>query len=241
MGLTFDRFLTRYNGESEPRNMNPFMLRSAGHPTVPTSSSNGIRPMVKTASTMLPLGTPAADFQLPNVDGSTVSLSDLRGKRALVVVFMCNHCPFVKHVVAELVRLNHDYASQGVQIVGISSNDIDAFPEDSPEAMKKEAAAQGYTFPYLFDETQSVAKAYKAACTPDFFVFDADHQLVYRGQLDDSRPKSGTPVTGADLRTALDNVLSGKPTAEIQRPSIGCNIKWKAGAEPEYFSPTGVK
>ena len=241
MGLAFDRFLTRYNSRVERRIIHDFMLCCASRPNLPAFSSNGIRPMVKTASTMLPLGTQAPDFQLPNIDGSTVSLSDLRGTRALVVIFMCNHCPFVKHVAAELVRLNHDYASQGVQIVGISSNDIDAFPSDSPEAMKKEAADQGYTFPYLFDATQSVAKAYKAACTPDFFVFDADHKLVYRGQLDDSRPNSGKPVTGVDLRAALDQVLAGKPTSEEQRPSIGCNIKWRAGAEPEYFSATGVQ
>ncbi|MFN7735720.1 MAG: thioredoxin family protein [Pirellula sp.] len=197
--------------------------------------------MVKTASTMLPLGTLAPDFRLPNIDGSLVSLDDVAGGKALVVVFMCNHCPFVKHVAAELVRLSRDYASKGVKLVGISSNDVSTYPDDSPEAMKEEARVQGYDFPYLYDETQEVAQSYRAACTPDFFVFDAQRKLAYRGQLDDSRPKNGIPVTGKDLRNALDLILSGQNAPTEQRPSIGCNIKWHAGKEPSYFNPSGVQ
>jgi peroxiredoxin len=184
---------------------------------------------------MLPLGTAAPDFSLPNVDGQTVSLADLRGKKALLVMFICNHCPFVKHVADELARLGRDYQAKGAAVVAISSNDIVNHPDDSPEKMKDEAKARGYTFPYLYDADQSVAKAYQAACTPDFFVFDADQKLVYRGQLDGSRPGNDVPVNGADLRAALDAVVAGnKPTAE-QRASLGCNIKWKAGNEPDYF------
>ena len=191
--------------------------------------------MVRTPSTMLPLGTAAPNFSLPNVDGKTVSLADLRGKKALLVMFICNHCPFVKHVADELARLGRDYQAKGAALVAISSNDIVNHPDDSPEKMKDEAKARGYTFPYLYDADQSVAKAYQAACTPDFFVFDADQKLVYRGQLDGSRPGNDVPVNGADLRAALDAVLAGnKPTAE-QRASLGCNIKWKAGNEPDYF------
>ena len=197
--------------------------------------------MVKTASTMLPLGTQAPTFKLPNIDGSTVSLDDLSGGKALVVMFICNHCPFVKHIAHELVRLHADYKSQGVHFVAISSNDIASHPDDSPEMMKKEAAAQGYAFPYLYDQTQSVAQAYRAACTPDIFVFDSHNKLAYRGQIDDSRPRNGKPVTGADLRAALDAILANSPIPEPQRPSIGCNIKWSAGNEPEYFNPAGVQ
>ncbi|MBL9080683.1 MAG: thioredoxin family protein [Planctomycetales bacterium] len=191
--------------------------------------------MVRTPSTMLPLGTAAPNFSLPNVDGKTVSLADLRGKKALLVMFICNHCPFVKHVADELARLGRDYQAKGAAVVAISSNDIVNHPDDSPEKMKDEAKARGYAFPYLYDADQSVAKAYQAACTPDFFVFDADQKLVYRGQLDGSRPGNDVPVNGADLRAALDAVLAGnKPTTE-QRASLGCNIKWKAGNEPDYF------
>jgi peroxiredoxin len=197
--------------------------------------------MVKTASTMLPLGTQAPSFKLPNIDGSTVSLEDVSGGKALVVMFICNHCPFVKHIAHELVRLHADYKSQGVHFVGISSNDIESHPDDSPEMMKKEAAAQGYAFPYLYDQTQSVAQAYRAACTPDIFVFDSQNKLAYRGQIDDSRPRNGKPVTGADLRAALDAILANSPIPEPQRPSIGCNIKWTAGNEPDYFNPAGVQ
>lgn len=191
--------------------------------------------MVKTASTMLPLGAEAPEFSLPNLDGSTVSLADFEDAPALLVMFICNHCPFVKHIAAELARLGRDYAEQDAAIVAINSNDVENYADDSPEKMREEAAKQGYTFPYLYDATQEVAKAYRAACTPDFFLFDKDHRLVYRGQLDSSRPSSGTPVTGEDLRAALDAVLAGRPVSSEQRPSIGCNIKWKAGNEPDYF------
>lgn len=196
--------------------------------------------MVKTASTMLQLGTSAPDFSLVNVDGRTVSLSDFRGASALLVMFVCNHCPFVKHVANELQRLASDYQSRGVAIVAINSNDASQYPDDSPERMVHEAEERGYTFPYLFDEEQDVAKAYRAACTPDFFLFDRQQRLAYRGQLDDSRPRSDIPVTGADLRAALEAVLAGASVPERQRPSIGCNIKWRAGNEPDYFNPSGV-
>ena len=196
--------------------------------------------MVKTASTMLPLGTQAPDFRLPNVDGRHVSLGDLSDGKALVVMFICNHCPFVKHIASQLTKIYEDYYAKGVRFVGISSNDVSTHPDDSPEMMKTEAIAQGYRFPYLYDQTQGVAKVYRAACTPDIFVFDQDQRLVYRGQIDDSRPGNGKPVTGADLRAALDAVVSGNPVDAHQTPSIGCNIKWLAGNEPEYFSPKGV-
>jgi peroxiredoxin len=197
--------------------------------------------MVKTASTMLPLGTKAPDFSLVNVDGRTVSLSDLEQAPALVVMFICNHCPFVKHLADALAEFGREYQAKGVAIVAINSNDAGAYPEDSPERMVHEAEDRGYSFPYLYDETQEVAQAYRAACTPDFFVFDKDHRLAYRGQFDDSRPQSGLPITGKDLRAAVDAVLAGRQPAEQQRPSIGCNIKWKKGDEPEYFNPAGVK
>ena len=190
--------------------------------------------MVKTASTMLPLGTVAPDFSLANVDGSTVSSADFAGK-PLLVVFMCNHCPFVIHLRSALAAFGDQYQAKGLAMVGISSNDVDAYPQDGPELMKAEAAAAGYKFPYLFDADQSIAKAYKAACTPDFFLFDADHALVYRVQFDSSRPGNGMDVTGNDLKAACDAVLTGKEPAAEQMPSIGCNIKWKAGSEPEYF------
>ena len=196
--------------------------------------------MVKTASTMLPLGTKAPDFCLPNIDGQEVSLSDLGQGKALVVMFICNHCPFVKHIASQLVSLYDDYHNRGVNFVGISSNDISSHPEDRPEAMKIEAQAQGYQFPYLYDQSQTVAKSYHAACTPDIFVFDEGLNLVYRGQIDDSRPGNGKPVTGADLRAALDAILAGESVSQKQTPSIGCNIKWIPGSEPEYFNPTGV-
>ncbi len=191
--------------------------------------------MVKTASTMLPLGTKAPSFSLPNIDGKTVKLSDFEGVDALVVMFLCNHCPFVKHIADVLARVAKEYQSRGVSFVGISSNDVENYPDDSPEKMVAEAAARGYTFPYLYDETQEVAHAYRAACTPDFFVFDRNQQLVYRGQFDASRPESGIPVTGEDLAKALDAVLRGEKPAEDQTPSIGCNIKWRPGMEPDYF------
>ena len=193
--------------------------------------------MVRTPSTMVPLGTKACDFELPNVDGRLVRLEDVRGPRGTVVMFICNHCPFVKHVADQLAALGRDYMPRGVGFAAISSNDVSAHPADSPEQMVHEAEERGYPFPYLYDETQEVAKAYHAACTPDFYLFDAGRRLVYRGQLDASRPGSGTPVTGADLRTAIEAVLAGKPAAAEQIPSLGCNIKWKAGNEPPYFNP----
>lgn len=196
--------------------------------------------MVKTASTMLPLGAEALDFSLPSTDGSTVSLADYEDAPSLLVMFICNHCPFVKHIAAELAKLGRDYADRGVAIVGINSNDVENYADDSPEKMRQEAEQQGYTFPYLYDETQEVAKAYRAACTPDFFLFDGARRLVYRGQLDSSRPGSDIPVTGEDLRAALDAVLAGEAVREEQRASIGCNIKWKQGNEPDYFDPAGT-
>lgn len=197
--------------------------------------------MVKTASTMKPLATQAPDFSLMNVDGRMVGLSDFENANAYLVVFMCNHCPFVKHIALELARVGLDYMPKGVAMIGINSNDTSAHPEDSPEQMVHEAEERSYPFPYLFDETQEVAKAYGAACTPDFFLFDEERKLVYRGQLDSSRPGNGKPVTGEDLRAALDAVLAGKPPLEKQTPSIGCNIKWQPGGEPTYFDPAGVK
>ena len=190
--------------------------------------------MARTPSTMLPLGTQAPDFSLINVDGRTVSLADFKGAPALLVMFICNHCPYVKHVADQLAQLGHEYTQRGAAIVAISSNDVANHPADSPEQMVAEAEERGYVFPYLYDETQDVAKAYHAACTPDFFLFDADQKLAYRGQLDSSRPDSGIPVTGSDLRAALDAVLAGKKPAEEQKASLGCNIKWKAGNEPAY-------
>ena len=197
--------------------------------------------MVKTASTMLPLGTPAPDFSLINVDGRMTTLADFRGAPALVVIFMCNHCPFVKFLASDLQQLAAEYQPRGVAFVGINSNDAASHPNDSPERMVHEVEERGYTFPYLYDETQSVAKAYRAACTPDFYVFDQQQRLVYRGQFDDSRPSLTLPVTGNDLRAALDAVLAGKPVPERQKASIGCNIKWRAGNEPEYYDAIGVK
>jgi peroxiredoxin len=190
--------------------------------------------MAETPSTMLALGTKAPDFRLPDTDGRSVGLSDLAGAKALLVMFLCNHCPFVKHVQTELVRLAHDYAGRGVGFVAISSNDVAVYPQDGPEAMRAEKARVGYPFPYLFDETQEVAKAYRAACTPDLFLFDARQTLVYRGQLDDSRPGKDLPVTGDDLRRALEAVLAGGPVDARQKASIGCSIKWKPGNEPPY-------
>ena len=196
--------------------------------------------MVKTASTMIPLGTAAPGFSLRNVDGQMVSLEDFQGRPALLVIFMCNHCPFVKHIAEQLAQLGRDYQVRGAGVVAISSNEIANHPEDSPEQMIHEVEQRGYSFPYLYDEDQAVAIAYQAACTPDFFVFDSDQKLAYRGQLDSSRPDSGIPVTGEDLRAALDAVLAGEPVAEHQVPSIGCNIKWTEGAEPQYFNAAGV-
>jgi peroxiredoxin len=184
---------------------------------------------------MLPLGTTPPDFRLPDTTGKTVSLADFKDASALVLVFMCNHCPYVKHLRGGLAQLARDYQPRGVAVVGISSNDVANYPADSPAKMAEEARAAGYIFPYLYDESQDVAKAYRAACTPDIFMFDRNRQLAYRGQFDDSRPGNGLPVTGKDLRAALDAVLAGRPVSPNQKPSIGCNIKWKPGHEPDYF------
>jgi peroxiredoxin len=191
--------------------------------------------MVQTASTMVRLGTLAPDFRLPDTAGTVVSRDDFRSAPALLVIFMCNHCPYVKHVAGGIARLARDYQARGVAIVGINSNDSRAYPDDAPEKMAEEVRLRGYTFPYLVDETQEVARAYGAACTPDFFLFDKDRKLVYRGQMDSSRPGNDLPVTGADLRAALDAVLAGTAPSASQKPSLGCNIKWKPGNEPEYF------
>jgi len=184
---------------------------------------------------MMPLGAPAAPFALPDPSGRIVSLADFTGAPALLVAFICNHCPFVKHVRAGFAALASEYQARGVAVVAIASNDAEAYPEDGPEAMGKEAKAAGYRFPYLFDESQEVAKAYGAACTPDFFLFDGERRLVYRGQMDGSRPGNRVPVTGADLRAALDAVLDGRPVSPAQLPSVGCNIKWRPGNEPAYY------
>ncbi|MFD1614989.1 thioredoxin family protein [Gelatiniphilus marinus] len=184
--------------------------------------------MARTASNMLPLGTIAPDFKLfDTVSGCLLSLEDLKGKKATVIMFICNHCPFVIHVNPELVAIAKTYAEKGVSFIAISSNDVVNYPQDSPEKMKTHAKTEGYTFPYLYDETQEIAKAYDAACTPDIYVFDAHLELVYRGQIDDSRPDNGLPVTGKDLKHALDCVLENKENMQMQKPSIGCNIKWK--------------
>ena len=196
--------------------------------------------MVKTASTMLPLGTTAPDFSLINVNGQTVSRTDFQDAKGLLVIFMCNHCPFVIHLADQLAQFARDYHDAGLAIVAISSNDVSNHPQDSPEQMVHEAEQRGYIFPYLYDEEQEVAKAYHAACTPDFFLFDGNHQLVYRGQFDSSRPDSGIPVTGEDLRQAVVAMLAGQPVSEDQKPSLGCNIKWKEEQAPDYFNPAGV-
>ena len=191
--------------------------------------------MAATPSTMVALGATAPAFRLPDTTSDrTVSLDDLEGD-ALLVMFICNHCPFVKHVRSQLAAIGRDYAKKPLAIVAISSNDVASYPNDSPEKMAVEAREAGYTFPYLYDETQDVARAYDAACTPDFFLFDGERKLVYSGQLDDSRPGSDEPVTGADLRSAIDAVLAGRSVAADQKPSIGCNIKWKPGNEASSF------
>lgn len=193
--------------------------------------------MALTASTMLPLGTQAPDFHLPDVvSGKSISLATFADKKALLVMFICQHCPFVKHVKAELAQLGKDYIPNDLAIVGISANDVNKYPADAPEFLKQMATEVGFNFPLCYDETQEIAKAYTAACTPDFFIFDAEGKLVYRGQLDDSRPSNDKPVTGGDLRAAIEAVLAGKPLASEQKPSIGCNIKWKPGNEPNYFN-----
>ncbi len=184
--------------------------------------------MARTPSAMVALGTAAPDFDLPDTEGKRVRLGDFAGAPALLVAFICNHCPFVIHIRAELARFAREYSERGLAIVAINANDVAAYPQDAPDKMADEKRTAGYVFPYLFDETQDVAKAYGAACTPDFFLYDADRKLAYRGQFDDSRPEDGVPVNGADLRAAADAVLAGTPVDIAQRPSIGCNIKWKA-------------
>jgi peroxiredoxin len=191
--------------------------------------------MAETPSTMLALGTKAPDFSLPDVvSGRSVALASFAGKKALVVMFVCRHCPYVRHVQPELARLGQDYASRDVGIVAISANDAAAYPDDAPASLRQMAIEAGFSFPLCYDESQATAKAYRAACTPDFFLFDRESKLVYRGQLDPSRPGSGQPVDGRDLRRALDAVLAGRAVDGTQRPSLGCNIKWKPGNAPDY-------
>ncbi len=193
--------------------------------------------MAETPSTMLPLGTPVPAFRLEDaVTGRKVTESDAAGREALLVMFICNHCPFVKHVLNEIGRIASDYERRGVAVVAINSNDVRNYPQDGPERMRELALREDWSFPFLLDETQEVARAFRAACTPDFFLFDRGGKLVYRGQLDDSRPGNGRPVTGRDLRAALDAVLAGRPVPGPQLPSVGCNIKWKRGNAPEYYA-----
>ncbi len=191
--------------------------------------------MAKTESTMLALGTQAPDFSLKSTDGSIVTLADFKDAKALLVIFMCNHCPYVVHLRSAFTEFANEYQAKGLAIVGINSNDVENYPADSFDKMVEEKAAAGYPFPYLFDEAQAVAKAYQAACTPDFFLFDAEQKLAYRGQWDASRPRNDLPVTGKDMRTAVDAVLAGKAPQAEQIPSMGCNIKWKPGNEPDYY------
>ncbi len=192
--------------------------------------------MVKTASTMLSLGTAAPEFQLPDVvSGETISLATFKDSKALLVMFICQHCPFVKHVQVELAKIGQDYQEQALGIVAISANDVANYPDDSPEKLKQMAEELNFNFPVCYDASQEVSKSYTAACTPDFFLFNGAGKLAYRGQLDDSRPSNGIPVTGKDLRQAIDAVLQNNKLEFEQKPSIGCNIKWKPGNEPEYF------
>lgn len=191
--------------------------------------------MVLTASTMLELGAPAPPFTLPDTKGTLVRLDDFHSSAGLLVVFLCNHCPYVKHLEAALATIGSEYMPRGIAMVGINSNDTAAYPEDSPARMAEVAQRVGYPFPYLYDASQEVAQAYRAACTPDFFLFDRQRHLVYRGQFDDARPGKPVPVTGRDLRRALEALLSGQPIDPEQRPSMGCNIKWRPGNEPGYF------
>ncbi|MEL6471490.1 MAG: thioredoxin family protein [Cyanobacteria bacterium J06623_4] len=192
--------------------------------------------MVKTASTMLPLGTLAPDFSLEDVvSGNAISLDTFKGKKGLLMMFICQHCPFVKHVEDQLGKIGHDYLPQDIGILAISANSIETHPQDNPDNMRAQVDRANFNFPYAYDATQAVAKSYTAACTPDFFLFDSSFKLAYRGQLDDSRPGNDIPVTGQDLRAALDDVVAGKAVPERQKPSIGCNIKWIAGQEPAYF------
>ncbi len=186
--------------------------------------------MVKTLSSMLPLGTIAPEFELYNpVSNQKETLQSHRGQVGTLIMFICNHCPFVKHITAELARLGHEYPAKGISVIAINANDVKTYPDDSPENMAEECRSHDYTFPYLFDETQQVAKAYRAECTPDFFLFDSELACVYRGQLDDSRPGNNIEVTGSDIRAALEALISGRDISPEQKPSMGCNIKWKNG------------
>lgn len=194
--------------------------------------------MVRTASTMVDLGSPLPEFNLPNVDGRMVASCDFAEQPALLVIFLCNHCPYVKHLRTAVAEFAREFQPRGLAIVGISSNDATSHPDDGPQHMKAEAASAGYVFPYLYDESQAVATAFQAACTPDFFLYDKHRRLAYRGQFDASRPGNAKPITGADLRAAVEAVLAGQPAPQPQRASLGCNIKWKPGREPAYF--TGV-
>jgi len=188
--------------------------------------------MARTPSVMIPLGSKASEFQLPDTkSGNSISLNKSKGDKATVLMFICNHCPFVKHVNPELIRMANDYAGKGVSFIAISANDVVQYPDDGPDTMKKVASELKYPFPYLYDESQDVAKAYQAACTPDFFIYDKDLKLVYRGQLDSSRPGNDIPLTGSDMRAALENIVNNKPVSQNQIPSIGCNIKWKAAGQ----------
>ena len=191
--------------------------------------------MVRTVSTMLSLGTKAPDFNLPDTSGRMIQRVDFLNKKGLLVIFLCNHCPYVIHIRSHLSQWVKEKQAEGLAVVGINANDASSYPEDSPQAMQQEAIQADYSFPYLFDATQSVAKAYHAACTPDFFLFDATHRLVYRGQYDESRPKNSIPVSGVDLERAVSALLNHQPVLEEQWPSMGCNIKWKVGQEPDYF------
>lgn len=191
--------------------------------------------MDRTPSTMLPLGTPAPVFALPDATGKIMHFSDFDEERGMLVMFICNHCPYVKLLRAALARLGRTFQGQCISVVAIMSNDIENYPDDSPAKMMDEILEHGYSFPYLYDPTQEVAKAYRAACTPDFFLYDGSRHLYYRGQFDDARPGNGIEVTGADLKNAVDRLLAGDPPPEIQKPSLGCNIKWKPGNAPEYF------
>lgn len=192
--------------------------------------------MARTPSTMLELGTPAPGFSLPDFDGRVHTLAGFAGAPALLVTFICSHCPFVKHLRSEFAAMAREYQARGLAVVAINSNDVEAYPQDGPDGMRAEAEQYGYVFPYLLDASQAVAKAYRAACTPDFYLFDAGRRLVYRGQFDDSRPGNGRAVTGADLRAAIDATLAGRAPAAGQQPSLGCNIKWRKGNEPDYYA-----
>jgi len=192
--------------------------------------------MALTPSTMiLEPGSKAPDFSLPDTGGNTVTLNNFKGAKAILIIFMCNHCPYVKHLRKGLVELERYCREKEAAVAGINSNDADNYPQDSPEMMAKESKEWGYRFPYLYDESQEVAKSYGASCTPDFFLFDSDRKLVYRGQMDGSRPGNDIPVTGKDIRAAVDALLEGREQLKEQKPSLGCNIKWKAGKEPDYY------